>query len=89
MRAFWAVVVMLGYLAAPTATSSEQRATAPFDVMETSIVGLQEAMTAGTVSSRQLVDAYLARIAAYDKQGPSLNAIVAINPEARAHRRRA
>jgi Asp-tRNA(Asn)/Glu-tRNA(Gln) amidotransferase A subunit family amidase len=30
-----------------------------------------------------LVESYLARIEAYDRQGPSLNAIVAINPRAR------
>jgi amidase len=52
------------------------------DFLEWSIPELQAAMTAATLTSRQLVDAYLARIAAYDKQGPSLNAIVAINPEA-------
>jgi Asp-tRNA(Asn)/Glu-tRNA(Gln) amidotransferase A subunit family amidase len=40
-------------------------------------------MQAGEVTSRQLVESYLARIEAYDRQGPSLNAIVAINPRAR------
>jgi len=29
------------------------------------------------------VDAYLARIAAYDKNGPALASILAINPQAR------
>src|SRR5215213_4206689 len=57
---------------------------AAFDVTEKSIDELQRAMTARQVTSRQLVDLYLARIEAYDKQGPALNAIVAINPEARA-----
>lgn len=54
-----------------------------FDVMEKSIEDLQRAMQAGDVTSRQLVDIYLARIEAYDKQGPALNAIVALNPRAR------
>ncbi len=40
-------------------------------------------MQAGQVTSRQLVDAYLARIEAYDEQGPALNAIAALNPRAR------
>jgi len=40
-------------------------------------------MRAGGVTSRMLVDLYLARIEAYDKQGPALNAIVAVNPRAR------
>ena len=58
-------------------------ALSPFDVMEKSIEDLQRAMEAREVTSRQLVDIYLARIDAYDKQGPALNAIVAVNPRAR------
>ena len=54
-----------------------------FDVMEKSIEELQRAMQAREVTSRQLVDLYLARIAAYDQQGPALNAIIATNPRAR------
>jgi amidase len=55
-----------------------------FDVAEKSIAELQAAMTSGEVTSRQLVEAYLARIAAYDQQGPALNAVVAVNREATA-----
>jgi amidase len=55
----------------------------PFDVMEQSIEDLQRAMQEGKVTSRELVDLYLARIEAYDQQGPALNAIVATNPRAR------
>ena len=54
-----------------------------FDVLEKSIEQLQRAMQAGEVSSRQLVDLYLARIEAYDQQGPALNAITVLNPRAR------
>ncbi len=54
-----------------------------FDVFEQSILDLQTAQTAGRVTSRGLVDAYLARIAAYDQAGPRLNAILMINPHAR------
>jgi len=56
---------------------------ASFDVMEKSIDELQRALQAHELTSRQLVELYLARIAAYDQQGPSLNAIIAINPQAR------
>jgi amidase len=55
----------------------------PFNVFEQSILDLQSAQAAGRVSSRGLVDAYLARIAAYDQAGPRLNAIVTLNPRAR------
>src|SRR5438874_12239611 len=54
-----------------------------FDVMEKSIEDLQQAMQSRRVTSRQLVDIYLARIGEYDKQGPALNAIKAVNQRAR------
>lgn len=41
-------------------------------------------MLHGAVTSRDLVAMYLARIAAYDQQGPALNAISVINPNALA-----
>ena len=53
------------------------------EVFEASIEELQSALDAGTTSSVLLVDQYLARIAAYDKQGPALNSIIRINPAAR------
>lgn len=55
-----------------------------FDVFEASILDLQAAQTAGRVTSRGLVESYLARIQAYDQAGPRLNALVLINPRARA-----
>jgi len=54
-----------------------------FEVYEQSITDLQSAMSSGRVTSRGLVDSYLARIAAYDQAGPRLNAIVMVNPRAR------
>ena len=82
---------MLTALALAAAGVSAQRApaappaaaAAPYEVSEKSIEELQRAMTAGEVTSRRLVDLYLARIDAYDKQGPALNAIVVVNPRAR------
>src|SRR5262249_59744483 len=38
----------------------------------------------GSVTSRDLVSMYLARIDAYDQKGPALNAISAVNSEALA-----
>src|SRR4029434_1891074 len=63
--------------AAPTA------APGLFDVMEQPIEELPRAMEAREVTSRQLVDSFLARIEAYDKEGPALNAIATVNPKAR------
>jgi amidase len=56
-------------------------------VEERSIDQLQADMTAGRASSVDLVRAYLARIAAMDRQGPGLRAVIAINPEAIAQAR--
>jgi amidase len=53
-------------------------------VYEASITDLQRAMSRGVTTSVALVDAYLARIAAYDHSGPALNAVIRINPSARA-----
>ncbi len=57
-------------------------------VYEKSVSELGGDLAAGRVTSVQLVDAYLARITAYDKQGPSINAIITLNPKARDDARR-
>jgi amidase len=55
---------------------------APFRLMEATISETQAALNAGTITSEQLVNMYLARIDAYDKQGPSINAVIRLNPNA-------
>ncbi|HUF46913.1 MAG TPA: amidase [Vicinamibacterales bacterium] len=66
-----------------TPACSDARAQAtPFDPTEKSIAELQQALTSGAVTSRQLVEAYLARIEAYDRSGPDLQAFIALNPRA-------
>ena len=57
-----------------------------FDVVETPISLLRAALTAGETTAVELVDAYLARIEAYDAPDTptALNAVVVRNPEARA-----
>ena len=56
--------------------------TPAFDVVEKSIADLQAAMGSGQVTSRQLVEAYLARIRKYDQDGPHINAFISLNPKA-------
>ncbi len=53
-------------------------------VEEQSIDQLQAAMTAGKASSVDLVRAYITRIAAMDRKGPTLRAVIALNPDALA-----
>jgi amidase len=55
---------------------------AAFDVTEKSISDLQQSMQSGAVTSKQLTAAFLERIRAYDKAGPRLNAMIAINSRA-------
>jgi Asp-tRNA(Asn)/Glu-tRNA(Gln) amidotransferase A subunit family amidase len=60
---------------------------APFRFMESSIRETQAALESGTVTSEQLVQMYLARINAYDKTGPAINAMIRLNPDALAEAR--
>jgi len=58
----------------PTATG--------FHLLETTIDDVHAALQSGRITCRELVDLYLKRCAAYDKSGPSLNAVLTINPRA-------
>src|ERR1700732_3656329 len=55
---------------------------APFEVEEATIAQVHDAMREGRLTCRQLVDAYIRRMNAYDKNGPAINAIVTMNPDA-------
>jgi amidase len=52
---------------------------APFTIVETDIATLQQALQSGRVTSRQITESYLARIATYEDR---LNAIITVNPRA-------
>ncbi len=54
---------------------------ASFEVANATIGNLQQALAAGITTASALVRAYLARIAAYDRAGPCLNAVREINPD--------
>ena len=54
----------------------------PFDIVETTMAAIHSGYRDGTLSVRQVVQAYLDRIAAYDKKGPAINALVSLNPRA-------
>ena len=53
-----------------------------FEAAEATISEIHAAMAAGRLTCRELVSQYLARIAAYDKAGPAVNALVVVNPAA-------
>ena len=75
--------LLLPLLAAAGCGGAPAEDAAGFDVMEQSVRGLTGALERGEVTSVELIDAYLARIAAFDQQGPTINAMVTINPNAR------
>ena len=53
-----------------------------FNILETTIEQVHAAFKSGELTCRQLVQMYLDRIEAYDKQGPAINAIISLNPGA-------
>jgi amidase len=68
--------------ASVTAAPAQGSAGAPFQIMETSIDDIHAALKSGRLTVRQLVQSYLDRINAYDKQGPTINSIITISPTA-------
>ncbi len=53
-----------------------------FELNEITIDTLQQYMQSGKYTSRSITEMYLKRIAAIDKSGPKLNAIIELNPDA-------
>jgi len=67
------VTIALSLLIASDAARAE------FNVVEATIADMQQAMVDGRVTSRELVQQYLIRIALYDKK---LNAVITVSPNA-------
>jgi len=55
-----------------------------FSVEEASIADIHDAYRDGRVSVHQVIAGYLARIEAYDKDGPYINSLITVNPRALA-----
>ncbi|HUQ51374.1 MAG TPA: amidase family protein, partial [Gammaproteobacteria bacterium] len=53
-----------------------------FDVMETTVAQIHRAYASGTLTARQLVQLYLDRIEAYDRNGPRINSVITLNAAA-------
>ena len=56
--------------------------TGAFRLLEATIADIHQAYRSGQLTPRRLVEMYLARIEAYDKKGPAINAIITINSKA-------
>ena len=60
---------------------------ATFDLTSAGIPEINAAFAAGALTSEKLTQLYLARIDAYEKNGPKLHAIITLNPHALAEAR--
>jgi amidase len=59
-------------------------AAAGSDIEEITVARIQAAMASGELSARSLVEKYLERIEAIDRNGPHLNSVIETNPDAEA-----
>ena len=63
-------------------TATKNLSNAPFALDEMSVADLQSAMAAGRMTAHSITQQYIDRIQALDRTGPTLRAILEINPDA-------
>lgn len=68
--------------APPPPTPGPKPAAATFDLEEVTIADLQQRMESGKDTARSIVEKYLARIDAIDRNGPVLHSVIETNPDA-------
>src|SRR5262249_6730506 len=73
------ICVMAGLLLATQSRPPATPARQPFNVVESTIREMQAAMAEGRITSREIVQQYLTRIATYEDK---LNAVITVNPHA-------
>ena len=66
----------------PTTTANTDNVDDTFELNEMTVTALQDKMAKGAYTSEQITKLYLDRIEAVDKNGPKLNAIIELNPDA-------
>src|SRR5450432_4237948 len=77
------VALALSVMPAPLIQAQgRENMTPSFQIVETSIDKIHAAYGSGKLTARQLVEAYLDRINAYDKSGPTINSVITLNPQA-------
>jgi amidase len=68
--------------AAPAEPAPPRRPALHPDLEEASVALLAGRMASGAISSRELTERYLSRIAALDQAGPAIRAVLEVNPDA-------
>ena len=77
-------LIAIALLAAAPAGTLPAPAQTRFEVHEATIADIHAAIAGRRLTCRALVEAYLARIAAFDRNGPAINALVVLNGDALA-----
>jgi len=86
LRRAWLIpcaAALVALMSEPRIYAQDKQSTASsFEIEETTIDQVHAAYKVRRLTARQLTQAYLDRIRAYDQQGPKINAIITLNPRA-------
>lgn len=78
----WTVALTLLLVGCQTTATTNNTTQQPFKYQQASLIDIQEAMTAGDLTSVQLVDYYLQRIQQHNRRGANLRAVISTHPDA-------
>ncbi|MEC7740362.1 MAG: amidase family protein, partial [Gemmatimonadota bacterium] len=81
-RCVWRTTLLLGLFTGLHAPVTNALAAQMLGLSEATIEDINAAFNSGTLTSERLVELYLARIQAYDQDGPRLNAVLWLNDQA-------
>src|SRR5208337_4436326 len=76
------ILLISTLLALPVAAANNQSNDAPKNHNEWTVAQLQAEMASGKLTSEDLTKEYIARIIALDQNGPGVNAVIELNPDA-------
>src|SRR5205809_6025276 len=84
-------ILLLAALLAPASTfgQSATPTSIPTQHNEATVAQLQAEMASGSLTSEQLTNEYISRITALDQNGPGVNSVIELNPDALAMARNA
>jgi len=82
MRRLARVLLVAASAAVAVLAQAPARPQARFDLDEATVADLQQRMASGRETARSLVEQYLARIDAIDRNGPALHSVIETNPDA-------
>lgn len=82
LKIVFSILVLLQLSCKSPPEKKQAVTTNDFRFMELGIAELQEGYKDGSYTIKELVEAYLKRIAEIDKNGPMLKSIIQVNPDA-------